>query len=410
MSETTATHTAREAPSFPQDRTCPYQPPAGYAEFRGEDAAHRATLYDGTEAWVISAYEEARELLSDAGRLSADRQNPGYPIVSERMEGIKYQPPSFVGMDPPEHGRHRRMMLAEFSVKNVRAMRPTIESLVDEYIEAMLEQGGPLDLVPAFSLPVPSRVICEILGVPYADHQFFQESSQNLVQADSPEQALQAVGELSVYLDDMISEYLEKSGPGMIGRLATDKVAGGELFKHELIMDALMLLIAGHETTASMITLSVITMLAHPDQLALLQKDEALVGPAVEELLRYLSIADIAGTRVAATDFEIGGQLIRAGEGVIVANSLANRDPSVFADPDQFDIRRGSRHHVAFGFGVHQCLGQNLARAELEIALPALFSRLPDLRLAVDLDQLKLRDGGTVQGVNELQITWGARS
>jgi pentalenic acid synthase len=410
MSETTVTEAAQQAQPFPQDRTCPYQPPPGYDTFRGGGAAHRATLYDGTEAWVISAYHAARELLSDAGRLSADRQNDGYPIVSARMEGIKYQPPSFVGMDPPEHTRHRRMMLAEFSVRSVAALRPRIQALVDEYIDEMLAHGGPLDLVPAFSLPVPSRVICEILGVPYADHAFFQESSQNLVQADSPEQALQAVGELSVYFDEMISKYLTEPGPGMIGRLAADKVAAGELYKHELIMNALMLLIAGHETTASMITLSVITLLQHPDQLEKMRGDAALVGPAVEELLRYLSIADIAGARVAARDFEIGGELIREGEGVIVANSLANRDPGVFADPDRFDITRGNRHHVAFGYGVHQCLGQNLARAELEIALPALFRRIPGLRLAVDVGDLELRDGGTVQGVNELMITWGGRA
>jgi pentalenic acid synthase len=407
MSETTDGAAAQEAPLFPQDRTCPYQPPTGYADFRGKGDVHRARLYDGSDAWVVTGYETARELLADAGRLSADRQNDGYPIVSERMEGIKYQPPSFVGMDPPDHTRHRRMMLAEFSVRSVNALRPRIQTLVDEYIDEMLAQGGPLDLVPAFSLPVPSRVICEVLGVPYADHTFFQEASQNLVQADSPEQALQSVGELSVYLDDMISDYLAKPGPGMIGRLAADKVAGGELYQHELIMNALMLLIAGHETTASMITLGVITLSEHPDQLALLRADDTLIGPTVEELLRYLSIADIAGTRVAATDFEAGGELIRKGEGVIVANSLANRDPSAFLDPDRFEIGRGNRHHVAFGFGVHQCLGQNLARAELEIALPALFSRLPGLRPAVDVNQLKLRDGGTVQGVNELLITWG---
>ena len=409
MSDITAAKAAREAPAFPQDRTCPYQPPPGYDAFRGKGDVHRATLYDGTAAWVVTAYQAARELLGDAGRLSADRQNEGYPIVSERMEGIKYQPPSFVGMDPPEHSRHRRMMVAEFSVKSVAALRPRIQALVDEYIDAMLEQGGPLDLVPAFSLPVPSRVICEILGVPYEDHTFFQEASQNLVQADSPEQALQSVGELSVYFDDMISRYLTEPGPGMIGRLAADKVAGGELFKHELIMNALMLLIAGHETTASMITLGVITLLQHPEQLDRMRKDDSLVSPAVEELLRYLSIADIAGARVAAGDFEIAGERIREGEGVIVANSLANRDARVFPDPDRFDISRGSRHHIAFGYGVHQCLGQNLARAELQIALPALFNRIPDLRLAVDVADLELRDGGTVQGVNGLMITWGGQ-
>ena len=317
MSDATAAQAAPPAPPFPQDRTCPYQPPPGYRAFRDEGGVHRATLYDGTEAWVVTAYRTARELLADAGRLSSDRQHPGYPIVSERMEGIKYQPPSFVGMDPPDHGRHRRMMAAEFSVRSVAALRPRIQALVEEYVDAMLAHGGPLDLVGAFSLPVPSRVICEILGVPYEDHAFFQEASRRLVQADSPEQALQSVADLSVYLDDMIARYIAERGPGLIGRLAADKVAGGELFRHELIMNALMLLIAGHETTASMITLSVITLLQHPDQLDLVRKDSSLVSPAVEELLRYLSIADIAGARVAAADFEAGGAQVREGEGGI---------------------------------------------------------------------------------------------
>ncbi|WP_372410314.1 cytochrome P450 [Streptomyces luteireticuli] len=407
MSEAVSTEKCTKAPPFPQDRTCPYQPPPGYAEFRDQGAAVKGTLYDGSSVWLVTGYRAARELLS-GGHLSADRQNPGYPIVSPRMEGIRHQPPSFVGMDAPQHTRHRRMLMNEFSVHRVAALRPVIETIVDEHIEAMLGQGGPLDLVPAFSLPVPSRVICEILGVPYADHAFFQETSRNLIQADSPEQALEAAGELGAYLERLIGDLLAEPGPGLLGRLARDQVAHGELAPHELVMNALMVLIAGHETTASMITLSVITLLHHPSQLEALRADPALATRAVEELLRYLSIADIAGTRVAATDIEVGGKHIREGEPVVVVHSLANRDATVFPDPDRFDIRRGDRRHMAFGFGVHQCLGQNLARAELEIALPALFGRLPGLRLAVDLDRVVPRDGGTVQGVNTLPITWGS--
>ncbi|KOV10313.1 cytochrome P450 [Streptomyces sp. XY431] len=400
---------AAEPPLFPQDRTCPYLPPSGYQAFRDGAPVRAATLYDGSPAWVVSGYEAARQLLGGTA-LSADRMNPGYPIVSERMEGIRFQPPSFVGMDPPDHTRHRRTMLAEFSVRSINAIRPDIAAIVDEHIDEMLARGGPLDLVQAFSLPVPSRVICEILGVPYSDHTFFQETSQNLVQAESPEQAIESVGLLIAYFDELISACLKQPGAGMIGRIATEHVATDRLAKHELIMNALMLLIAGHETTASMITLGVITLLAHPEQLAKLRGDEALVGPAVEELLRYLSIADIAGTRVAVADVEIGGITVKRGDSLVVSHSLANRDPSAFTDPDAFDIARGSRHHLAFGYGVHQCLGQNLARAELQIALPALFSRIPDLRLAVDRSDLVLRDGGTVQGVNELLITWGAEA
>jgi cytochrome P450 len=398
---------AVSAAPFPQDRTCPYQPPAGYAPLRSTGGpVHPVVLYDGTPAWVVTGYAAARELLW-SGRLSADRTNDAFPIISPRMEGIKYQPQSFVGMDPPEHTRHRRMLLPEFSVRSVDAMRPVIGRIVDQYLDDMLAAGPPLDLVTAFSLPVPSRVICDVLGVGYADHDFFQRASQNLVQAESPEQAIGAVMELSGYFEKMITKYLEQPGDGMISRLAVDELAAGSVTRPELIMSVLMLLIGGHETTASMITLSVIALLDNPDQYAAFGAGTVDAKLAVEELLRYLSIADIAGTRVAATDIELGDYLIREDDPVIVVNSLANRDPETFPDPDALDLNRGSRAHIAFGFGQHQCLGQNLARAELEIALPALLRRLPDLRLAIDASQLRLRDGGTVQGVNELPVTWG---
>lgn len=406
MTDKTELSSAASAAPFPQDRTCPYQPPPGYAELRGSGPVHPVALYDGTPAWAVTGYAAARELLW-SGRLSADRMNPGFPIVSPRMEGIRQQPQSFVGMDPPEHTRQRRMLLPEFSVRSVDALRPAITAIVGQYVDEMLVAGPPIDLVTAFSLPVPSRVICDVLGVGYADHEFFQRTSQNLVLAESPQQAVQAVQELTVYFDKMITEFLEQPGPGMISRLAVENLATGQITRPELLMSALMLLIGGHETTASMITLSVITLLDHPAQLEALAAGTVEVRPAVEELLRYLSIADIAGTRVAITDIEMGGYQIRKNDPVIVVNSLANRDASVFPEPDVLDLDQGSRAHIAFGFGGHQCLGQNLARAELEIALPALLRRLPGLRLATDVGQLRLRDGGTVQGVDELPVTWG---
>ncbi len=249
-------------------------------------------------------------------------------------------------------------------------------------------------------------VICQLLGVPYADHDFFQDASRRLVQSTDAADAAGARDDLERYLDELITGLAAEPGPGLLSALVHRQLAEGATDREELISNAMLLLIAGHETTASMTSLSVITLLDHPDQLAALRADPALVPGAVEELLRYLAIADIAGGRVATADIEIDGQLIRAGEGVIVTNSIANRDADVFRDPDTFDIHRSARHHLAFGYGVHQCLGQNLARLELEIILTALFERVPTLRLATPVERLELRPGTTIQGVNELPVTW----
>ncbi|MFD1047822.1 cytochrome P450, partial [Kibdelosporangium lantanae] len=208
--------------------------------------------------------------------------------------------------------------------------------------------------------------------------------------------------ELMDYLDKLAGD----PPPGLIARLKADQVETGHLDERDLVMNALILLIAGHETTASMLSLAVITLLDHPDQLAKLRASADAVPSAVEELLRYLSIVDAGPGRVAVADIEIAGVTIKAGEGVLIQNAISNRDPAVFPDPDTFDITRSARHHVAFGYGVHQCLGQNLARMELELALPALFERVPDLRLAVDVADLELRPATTIQGVNALPVAW----
>jgi pentalenic acid synthase len=212
--------------------------------------------------------------------------------------------------------------------------------------------------------------------------------------------------ELNEYLDGLITQLQAEPRPGLLNSLVAKQLANGEIDREELVASALLLLVAGHETTASMTSLGVITLLEHPDQLAALRADPSLVPGAVEELLRVLAIADLAGSRIATADIEIDGQVIRAGDGVIVPNSIANRDGSVFEDPDTFDVHRSARHHIAFGYGVHQCLGQNLARLELEVIITALFDRIPTLRLAVPVEELKLRPGTTIQGVNELPVTW----
>ncbi|MFD7017728.1 cytochrome P450 [Streptomyces sp. NPDC059161] len=406
MTETAATLQTHDAPAFPADRTCPYQLPEAYSRLRDEPGAlHPVTLYDGRRAWVVTGHQTARSLLADP-RLSSDRTDAAFPATSPRFQAFRQQRPAFISMDPPEHGPRRRMLISEFTVKRIKGMRKDIERIVHGFIDDMLRAGPPADLVSQFALPVPSMVICQLLGVPYADHDFFQDASKRLVQATDVAGAVAARDDLRAYLDTLITRLEAEPGSGLLGTLVTEQLASGGIDREELISTALLLLVAGHETTASMTSLSVITLLEHPEQHAALRADPSLVPGAVEELLRYLAIADIAGGRIATADIEIDGHLIRAGEGVIVTNSIANRDGSVFRDPDTFDVHRSARHHIAFGFGVHQCLGQNLARLELEVIIATLFDRIPTLRLAVPVDRLTLRPGTTIQGVNELPVTW----
>ncbi|TCO58560.1 pentalenic acid synthase [Actinocrispum wychmicini] len=389
-----------QAPEYPQARTCPYHPSPAYEPMREGPPLQRVTLWNGLECWTVTGHAEARQLLADP-RVSADRRRDGFPTVSERFAGLTEAKPTFLAMDDPEHNRIRRMMISEFTVRRFKELKPKIVAVVDDAIDGLLAAGSPTDLVEHFSLPVPSMVICHMLGVPYADHEFFQKHSRLLVQGTSDD-----VRVARVALVGYLAELAMDPPPGLIARLKADQVATGQLSKEDLAINAMVLLLAGHETTASMLSLGVITLLDHPDQLALLKSDPAAAATSVEELLRYLSIVDAGPSRIATEDIEIGGVTVKAGDGLVITSSLANRDPSVFADPDSFDITRPARHHVAFGYGVHQCLGQNLARMELELALPALFRRIPTLRLDVAVADLTLRPAATIQGVNSLPVAW----
>jgi pentalenic acid synthase len=285
------------------------------------------------------------------------------------------------------------MYISEFTVKKLNRLRPDIERIVDDTIDRMLTDGPPTDLVQAFALPVPSLVISQMLGVPYADHEFFERASNDIVTGTSPEVTANAFAELTEYLAKLAANPPHE---GVIARLAST----GELSTAEIATDALILLAAGHDTTASTIALGVITLLAHPEQLAAMRAGQNVV----EELLRYLSVVDGGVLRVALADIEVGGVTIRAGEGVLISTSLANRDPEVFPEPDTFDVARTNRSHIAFGYGIHQCLGQNLARVELDVAVPALFRRIPTLRL--DSADLELRGSAGIQGIHRLPVTW----
>ncbi|MEU0254873.1 cytochrome P450 [Streptomyces sp. NPDC006184] len=406
LTDTTGPAATAEPVAFPQDRTCPYHPPTGYDPLRDGRPLSRVTLYDGREVWLVTAHATARTLLADP-RLSADRRRPGFPAITPRFEAVRKRRVALLGEDDPEHQRQRRMMIPSFTVKRATELRPWIQRIVDELLDAMIAQGPPAELVSAFALPVPSMVICGLLGVPYADHEFFEEQSRRLLRGPTGEDTEQARRRLEDYLGGLIDAKAKETEPGdgILDELVHQRLRTGELGRAEAVSLAIILLVAGHETTANMISLGTYTLLRQPGRAAELGADPALLPAAVEELLRMLSIAE-GLQRVAVEDIEVAGTTIRAGEAVLFATSVINRDPAVYDDPDALDLNRSARHHMAFGFGIHQCLGQNLARAELEIALGSLFARLPGLRLAAPAEDIPFKPGDTIQGMLELPVTW----
>ncbi|WP_328660751.1 cytochrome P450 [Streptomyces sp. NBC_00334] len=390
--------------AFPQDRTCPYQPPPGYDPLRATRPLARITLFDGRPAWLVTGHTAARRLLADQ-RLSTDRTRDDFPATSARLAAVRGRSPALLGVDDPEHRAQRKMVLPEFTFKRAAALRPSIQRIVDERLDAMIAQGPPADLVTAFALPVPSMVICALLGVPYADHDFFEEQSRRLLRGPLPADTRDARDRLEAYLGELIDRKRQAPGDGLLDDLVRQQLAEGAIDRGQLIAFAVILLVAGHETTANMISLGTYTLLTNPGRLAELREDPALLPGAVEELMRVLSIAE-GLLRMATEDIDVDGQTIRAGDGVVFSTSVINRDESVYPDPDALDWHRPARHHVAFGFGIHQCLGQNLARAELEIALHTLFDRLPALRLAAPADEIPFKPGDTIQGILELPVAW----
>ncbi|WP_327365441.1 cytochrome P450 [Streptomyces sp. NBC_01217] len=397
--------TDTETVSFPQDRTCPYHPPTDYRpQVDGQRPLTSARLFDGRRVWLVTGHAEARALLVDQ-RLSADRENPAFPVFTERVAQSTRRRIELVGVDDPEHNAQRRMLIPSFSVKRTAALRPRIQETVDRLLDAMIEQGPPTDLVSAFALPVPSMVICALLGVPYADHDFFEAQSRRLLRGPGAAEVEDARRALDEYFRALIERKRSEQGEGLLDELIAQQLDTGAIDRDELVQLAEILLVAGHETTANMISLGTFTLLQYPDQLDRLRTSEDLMPAAVEELLRFLSIAD-GLSRVATQDIEVAGVTIRAGDGVVLATSVINRDEAAYPQPDELDLGRQSRHHLAFGFGIHQCLGQNLARAEMEIALRTLFDRLPGLRLAAPVEEIPFKPGDTIQGMLELPVAW----
>jgi cytochrome P450 len=387
---------------FPITRNAPLSPPPVYAVLR-EEPPRLIHVRSGQNVWLVTRHADVRELLADR-RVSSDHVHPNFPRVLPvpPVPGIL----SFMRMDDPDHARLRRMLAQEFTVRRVDDMRPGIRSTADKLLDDMAAGPTPADLVSAFALPLPSLVICQLLGVPYADHDFFQERSRPLVSAVAgPEQGAAALADLGDYLDGLVASKERDPSKDLLGRMATKYVNTGELTHDELVGIARLLLVAGHETTANTLGLSMFTLLQHPDTLAELRQNPTLAKRAVDELLRFLTV--IQGVaRVALADLEIGGQHITKGDGLICGVLAANHDENVFRGAAELDIHRDARQHLTFGYGIHQCIGQALARVELEIAITRLLTRFPHLRLAAQPNELPFRTDMLVYGVYKLPIEW----
>lgn len=403
------TETSQHAgPTLPIRRTCPFTVPDDYATLRKERPVARVALTDGSDAWLLTRNEDVRTALTHPD-ISSDRRRPGFPlpVFGARREQLSGFPRLMDGMDGAEHAAARRLVRGEFTVRRAEALRPRIQQLVDEVLDAMLAAGPPADLVGALALPVPSLVVCELLGVPYADHDFFQTRTSTLASRSAgPDERLAAVGELVTYLAELVTAKQAEPGDDLLGRQIIQRRADGGDDRDALVQLAFLLLLAGHETTANVISLGTLTLLHEPDRLAELRDDPARIPRAVEEMLRYLSIVESAAARVAVADVEIGGQPIGAGEGVIALGLAANRDPDVFQDPDRLDFDRDTRRHVAFGYGAHQCLGQHLARVELQVVFDRLLRRVPTLRLDTDPSAVPYKRDAPIFGCYELPVAW----
>ncbi|MCQ8835693.1 cytochrome P450 [Streptomyces malaysiensis] len=387
-------------------RQCPFAPPAPYTERREEQPLSRIVLWDGSTPWLATRFDDVRRILKDS-RFSADTSRPGYPFRSAGLRALTEGRRNFGQMDDPEHGRLRGMLAGEFTLSRMERLRPEIQRIVDGFIDQLADRTPPADLVSEFALPIPSLVICRLLGAPYSDRAFFQKHSMTLLDRSRNEgEVANAESELSRFLSELVDQKSSDPQDDLLSRLVAEREATGQLTRAEIVGIARLLLVAGHETTANMIALSALALLTHPEQLAAVRNDPALVKGSVEELLRYLSVAQTGLSRVAVEDIEWGDETIRAGEGIVCMLNTANRDPRQFTSPDDLDVRRDARSHVAFGFGVHHCLGHPLARLELQVALETLLRRLPNLRLAVSPDELSYRYEMAVFGVRELPVAW----
>ena len=404
--------TVEELPEYPTPRAagCPFAPPpALLALHEADKPIVRIRTWDGTTPWLVTRHAAQRALMSDP-RLSANIGAPGYPHTTEAMkEHAAHIQPSINNTDGAEHTRWRRMLTGSFTRHRMETLRPEIQQITDDLIDKMLDGPNPTDLNEALSLPLPSLMICALLGVPYEDHDFFQaHAGVTNARFKSAEEGAATTAALRRYIAGLIEKKMEQPGEDVLSDLGA-RVKEGLLTLEEAAPLGHILLVAGHDTSANMITLGTALLLQNPDQLTNLLgncEDPAYVARSVEELLRYLTIPHLLARRAVTEDIEFEGETVRAGEGIISSLQAANWDPEAFPEPATLDVTRDAAHHHAFGWGPHQCIGQQLARIELHVVFSTLFRRIPTLRLAVDPSELRFKHDSQAYGIYELPVAW----
>lgn len=387
-------------------------PYPAFAQARAQEPILQIKAAGGRNAWLITRYEDAEALLRDQ-RFSKNI----YSIFSEEelaqnvayMNSFRALSNHMLAADPPDHTRLRSLVNRAFTPALVEQWRERVQEITDELLDHV-EAQGQMELISDFAFPLPMLIISEMLGIPAEDRFKFREWSNTLIGSDGSVEAIQRnqviIGQFVGYLRNLISERRAHPTDDLVSRLVQAEAEGDKLSEQELIAMIFLLLVAGHETTVNLIGNGVLALLSYPEQLARLKADPALIKSAIEELLRYNGPLMIATIRYAREDLELGGKLIRRGEQIIVGLSSANHDAERFAEAEKLDITRKENHHLAFGKGIHFCLGAPLARLEGQIAIATLFRRLPNLRLNIDPQAITWRTGMLIHGVETLPVAF----
>ncbi|MFD4566066.1 cytochrome P450 [Streptomyces sp. NPDC058467] len=389
-------------------RISPVDPPPPLAALRAGRAASRVTLWDGSEVWLVTSHAGVRAVLGDR-RFTAVTSAPGFPMLTRTSQLVRAAPhtASFIRMDDPDHSRLRSMLTRDFLARKAEEMRPVLRELLDEMLSGLVAGERPVDLVAGLTIPVPSRVIALLFGVGEDRRDFIESRSAILIDRGyTPDQVAAARDELDGFLRELVEERVAGPGTDLVSRLVTDQVRPGRLSVEELVPMCRLLLVAGHGTTTSQASLSLLSLATDPRLAEALTKDEGLLPKAVEELLRFHSIVQNGLARAATEDVRLDDVTIKAGEGVVLSLSAGNRDEQVFPSPDTLDPHRDARRHLAFGHGIHQCLGQWLAKVEIEEMLAAVLRRMPGVRLAVPFEELDFRHEVSSYGLGALPVTW----